>query len=1100
MAEDANPVKTPSVKEFHMYRYKAFISYHHSRQDKKIASRIQNVIEHFRLPGTAGTDAAKNHYSVFRDETELSLSSDLNTSLKEALDQSEFLIVICSEETRKSAWVLEEIEYFLITHDYDHILTVLVSGNAAEVCPEPLLEVKRENGTVIRKNNPLSANLTDENGNYKASGFKRESVRILAALSSVSFDTLWQRERRYRARRHAVFFGIAAAFLLIIAALSVRYSINISQRDASIRRQNALASADNAEFQLDSGDDAEAMAFALNSLSSDPNGPKNARAQQVLVNASGAYVNGYGSQLLCTLSADIRQMLPTADRKSLILLDAENNLRCIDLSSGETVWENHDLISHTSETDPDSSYYQLYRTSDDSVVILTCSGAAEWTAGIQIKTGKTVWATDCFHPLSWQYSDEGCDSAVSDTFLFAAADDSASTLTLYLRNSKTGEILHTISTGIPADDGPLRYNRNDSSCCMVWDKAHKNFILAFRNDSVGADEPVWYFLRGNENGICTRMKKAELPGDDAIYHMTFSDSGTSVLVLHQDLHGGGVLTMLDRSGETEAEQKLIAGSGLSANEDILVRIVPLAIRNDHFTMDAYAVITGNTTSLLTDELVPSDVYRNGNILAVSASENALFLYTEENRIYGLAVTENSGIDSSEFPLGGLEYSMMTVDKTPAYKACSPDRFPWPYVSAFKDGYQLFYIRENDHRSVYRIVPFHDPEGQTVLTSDKDISAASWISGTNTVAAADSGGNIFFLDGETFQKKDTFSVADKTFVPNFLWFLPDKSGSFLNTGSSSFKFYDNVRSGELSSEGSPFCSYSACLAGQDGIFRHFTVHTEETGSFSIALYENGQPVSTTEGLKGYPFPSGSQRRGMCAAGQNGWLITGLYPDDESTRISSFLAWDYRTSESRTIHAEEDISRSRGLAVAESADEFSVVTDDYCVIRYSIMTGKAIGSMKYPHMSSAVFAASYTNDDRYLLLFTKDSLTVFDLSSRIIAATDEYDFPAALIPSGGNGTYLMKTAQNAANHQIYLFLRKAGEGSGLFLVLDTDTLGISTEVNEVLDFQENPARLLCKGYKGRTYALYQYPIYSKEELMRKAGEFADRSPADGHYISG
>lgn len=166
----------------------------------------------------------------------------------------------------------------------------------------------------------------------------------------------------------------------------------------------------------------------------------------------------------------------------------------------------------------------------------------------------------------------------------------------------------------------------------------------------------------------------------------------------------------------------------------------------------------------------------------------------------------------------------------------------------------------------------------------------------------------------------------------------------------------------------------------------------------------------------------------------------------------------------------------------------------------MTGKAIGSMKYPHMSSAVFAASYTNDDRYLLLFTKDSLTVFDLSSRIIAATDEYDFPAALIPSGGNGTYLIKTAQNAANHQIYLFLRKAGEGSGLFLVLDTDTLGISTEVNEVLDFQENPARLLCKGYKGRTYALYQYPIYSKEELMRKAGEFADRSPADGHYISG
>ena len=111
-----------------MYRYKAFISYRHNRRDKRVAARIQSAIEHARPPrgdGGRGEDgAAPARYVVFRDETELSLSCDLDASLKAALDQSEYLIVVCSEETRKSPWVLAEIDHFLATRDLKHVLTV----------------------------------------------------------------------------------------------------------------------------------------------------------------------------------------------------------------------------------------------------------------------------------------------------------------------------------------------------------------------------------------------------------------------------------------------------------------------------------------------------------------------------------------------------------------------------------------------------------------------------------------------------------------------------------------------------------------------------------------------------------------------------------------------------------------------------------------------------------------------------------------------------------------------------------------------------------------------------------------------------------------
>jgi len=75
---------------------------------------------------------------IFRDQEELPITSDLNRDIAYALEDAEYLIVICSTNTKLSSWVPREIAKFLENHDRSKVLTVLVDGEPGEVIPEIL--------------------------------------------------------------------------------------------------------------------------------------------------------------------------------------------------------------------------------------------------------------------------------------------------------------------------------------------------------------------------------------------------------------------------------------------------------------------------------------------------------------------------------------------------------------------------------------------------------------------------------------------------------------------------------------------------------------------------------------------------------------------------------------------------------------------------------------------------------------------------------------------------------------------------------------------------------------------------------------------------
>ena len=121
------------------YRYDAFISYRHISPDKPIAERLQKLLESYVPPKDLRSGFRKMH--LFRDETELPTSNDLGGDIKSALEQSRFLIVICSPALEKSKWCMQEIDYFRSLHGNTNrqILTLLVNDpDQPPVFPEPL--------------------------------------------------------------------------------------------------------------------------------------------------------------------------------------------------------------------------------------------------------------------------------------------------------------------------------------------------------------------------------------------------------------------------------------------------------------------------------------------------------------------------------------------------------------------------------------------------------------------------------------------------------------------------------------------------------------------------------------------------------------------------------------------------------------------------------------------------------------------------------------------------------------------------------------------------------------------------------------------------
>lgn len=198
-------------------RYRAFISYSH--HDRKAAEWLHRALEAYRAPRrlttTGGGVSTRRLTPIFRDRDELSASPDLGGVIRDALDRSDALIVLCSPASAGSLWVDQEAAYFLQDHDLGQLVCVIApttpkATSLSEVLP-PALRAALPAGV-----EPLAVDLR-----RGADGPRPARLKIAARLLDVSLDQLIQRDARRGMRVMAAFTAAALVVALAMGAMTV---------------------------------------------------------------------------------------------------------------------------------------------------------------------------------------------------------------------------------------------------------------------------------------------------------------------------------------------------------------------------------------------------------------------------------------------------------------------------------------------------------------------------------------------------------------------------------------------------------------------------------------------------------------------------------------------------------------------------------------------------------------------------------------------------------------------------------------------------------------------------------------------------------------
>lgn len=365
------------------FHYNAFISYRHAEVDSRIAEEVQTRLERYRLPAAVQKRTGIRRIDrIFRDKSELPLTSDLNDDILAALRDADFLILICSPRTRESLWVAKEVETFLGMKGHERILTVIAEGDPEDVVPQILkektVETVTEDGEKVRAVVPIEPLSTD----YRI-GIRRarriELPRLVAAIVGCRYDELIQRRRQYLRRLYAA--GAAAAMCavgyLVWSNLQIRDALN-----ASLISQSRYL-AEESGTALKGGDRMLAVQLALKALpNAEQKRPVTEEAGYALTRGLDLYSAAESSavQIMSRfeMEQEVTHHLIDETGRYLAMADRGFNFRILDTAENRILQECH----FTSDVE------KMFLLDDSRVLVWTRDdGIAEFS----LTTGEEIW-------------------------------------------------------------------------------------------------------------------------------------------------------------------------------------------------------------------------------------------------------------------------------------------------------------------------------------------------------------------------------------------------------------------------------------------------------------------------------------------------------------------------------------------------------------------------------------------------------------------------------------------------------------------------------------------------------------------------------------
>ena len=460
------------------YKYDAFISYRHTQPSRAVASRLQKILESYKPPKNVRPEGFKS-WHLFRDETELPTGSNLGDDIKSALENSRFLIVICSIDTKDSQWCMQEIEYFKALHGGSNanIIAVVAQGDPTQVFPDQLcretVQSIDENGNIVsfeREVEPLAANVVADTISKSLKKLKTEFLRVAALILGCGYDDLYKREQRRKNRRRLTISAAVAIFLALFSVYSGAMLVKISNQNdqlektnRSLRIQNAGILSDQAKMYYGNGEISSAVTAALESLEAGEGEilASNSISQRVISDALGVYdINSRTNITKINLSGYVRFLEFSDSLDRLIARDDTGKVYIIDSEKNEIL----------SVFTPFGTFGDTDRSMDDMLVegdtlYLLCN---KIVLAADIQSGEEKWRVVCEN-----YVDKLCSIQLTDIIL-AVSSDSYSVISKDGTNIRSAvsknSILAEIMTVAP------NYARGFSDCVYI-DSENRAYVI-----------------------------------------------------------------------------------------------------------------------------------------------------------------------------------------------------------------------------------------------------------------------------------------------------------------------------------------------------------------------------------------------------------------------------------------------------------------------------------------------------------------------------------------------------------------------------------------------------------------------------------------------
>ena len=293
------------------YKYDAFISYRHCDLDKFVAENLHKTLETYELPNNIKEKLnieGRTFKRLFRDQDELPLSSNLEDPILDALNNSKYLIVICSPRLKDSLWCKKEIQTFKKLRGRRNIFCVLIEGEPDESFPEEVLfEEVEEKGKKVKK--PVEPLAADVRGTTKKEVLKKiheEKLRLAAAMYNIDYDDLKQRHKlREQKRKMNILMGISIASILFLLYTSIMLiKINSQQKILKNHQAITLASKSNDYLKKDKRYDAIKSSYQALTRFKGVKMPYTSNAEYALVESLGVYDVGSSYKVVSEIKTD----------------------------------------------------------------------------------------------------------------------------------------------------------------------------------------------------------------------------------------------------------------------------------------------------------------------------------------------------------------------------------------------------------------------------------------------------------------------------------------------------------------------------------------------------------------------------------------------------------------------------------------------------------------------------------------------------------------------------------------------------------------------------------------------------------------------------